>query len=112
MTRVATWMMVLGACAPAAAPTRPLDAADYEGRPLVNPRLDDGRIVYRAFGDHHPECFAFVAEDSPDTETVACPDGALHRLERCPAGRLHRGSDGCVCAPIEGEPTRVTCPEE
>jgi hypothetical protein len=108
--RRAAWLLILGACAPAP-PSTPVSAADYEGRPLVNPRLEDGRIVYRAFGDHHPECFAFVG-DSRDTETVACPDGALHRLEGCPAGRLHRASEGCICAPIEGEPARVVCPDD
>ena len=97
----------LTACTPAAPPEAP---SAYEGKPVLNPKLSDGRLVYRSFGDHHPECFAFASDDSRDTETVACPDGALRDLESCPAGRLHLGEGECICVPLDGEPTRAACP--
>ena len=109
MTRALLAFALVCACSPAP-PAASVAASDYEGLPLVNPRLDDGRVVYRAYGDHHPECFAFVTDESRDTETVPCPDGAVHALEPCPAGRLHRGPEGCICAPIEGDASHVDCP--
>lgn len=109
--RVLAVALALGAaCAAPAAPNLP---EGYATAPVLNPRLADGRTVYRAFGDHHPECFVFVDEaktPDSDTETVPCPQGAVHELASCPAGRLHRASDGCVCVPIEGEPEAVRCP--
>lgn len=115
-SRIGRWwgplaaLVILGCATTAAGP--PVAPSEVEGLPFVNPTLPDGRVVFRAFGDHHPECFAFVAEDEDrETETVACPAGAVHRLERCPAGRLHRGPEGCICVPIEGDAERVPCPD-
>jgi hypothetical protein len=100
-------MLLVVACAPAA-PSVSADAG--KGAPL-NPTLADGRLVYRAFDAHHPECFAFVGR-SRDTETVECPQGALETLARCPGGRLFESRDGngCICVLEDGSAERTDCP--
>ncbi|MEM9695286.1 MAG: hypothetical protein AAGA56_22275 [Myxococcota bacterium] len=104
-------LLGLFACSPSAAP---LDPAAVEGQPPLNPTLDDGRLVYRSFGDHHPTCFAFLPE-SRDTEDVPCPPGAIEQLARCPAGKLiaKKIGTGCGCVPEDDSaPTSIPCPAE
>ena len=93
-----------GAAAPSAVQT--------QGPPL-NPKLADGRVVYRTFDDHHPECFAFVGA-TRDTETVECPAGALDVLASCPGGRLYksRGTTDCVCVLEDGSSETARCPAQ
>lgn len=98
-------------CAPSAAP---LSASAFDADAPLNPTLDDGRLIYRGYDDHHPTCFAFVSGDAGDTEELDCPAEALAILDACPSGRLflRTDADGCVCDPIGDEPaTPTACPE-
>ena len=111
MERLAiTWLLASSAeaCAPAAAP---VSADARKDGPPLNPKLPDGRVVYRTFEDHHPECFAFVGA-TRQTETVDCPPGALEKLASCPGGKLFEARDGqgCICVLEDGSAERVRCP--
>lgn len=101
-------------CGPTAPP---LTADDYDASAPLNPRLDDGRLLYRGYDDHHPTCFVFVEEGGEQTEELECPTGALVILEPCPSGEIFRRRDpspegaDCVCDPIGDDPPRaVACP--
>jgi hypothetical protein len=110
--RNARWLLLaFAACgAPGGAA---VDATPYaDARPL-NPRLDDGRLLFLEYGDHHPTCFAFTGPEGGPTEEVGCASTAHAVLESCPAGKLfkHASEAGCVCLPLGDEPAQaVSCP--
>jgi hypothetical protein len=110
IARVAALALVTTGCAPS---TPPVTADDYDVNAPLNPRLDDGRLLYRGYDDHHPTCFAFVEEGSDATEEHECPPQHLDLLAACPSGELfaHRSGADCVCDPIGEDPAeRVACP--
>lgn len=99
-------------CAPTAA--APLSPGAFDADAPLNPRLEDGRLIFRGYDDHHPTCFVFVSGAAGDTEELECPAEALSILEACPSGELfaHGAGAGCVCDPIGDEPPLLTdCPE-
>jgi hypothetical protein len=114
MLRLIGLAALLASCAPSEAP---VSAAEYDADAPLNPKLSDGRLLFRGFDDHHPSCFVLEssgeAASSGDTETVECPAAALEVLADCPGGTLFAGKGGgqCVCVPLADEPaSRVACP--
>jgi len=102
-------LFFLIACGPTET-TAAVDPSAWEGQTPVNPS-QDGRLVYRSFGDHHPDCFVFVAEEGSETETIDCPNGAIEQLSLCPAGKLYvPAGKPCICVPLDGEASEVDCP--
>lgn len=101
-------LVCLAGCGPTeTAP--PVDPSAWAGLTPVNPSRD-GQLVYRSYGEHHPDCFVFVGEEGGETETIACPDGAIDELESCPAGKLYAPvGKPCICVPLDGEPAEVSC---
>jgi hypothetical protein len=90
-----------------------VDPAEYKDAEVLNPRLDDGRIVHLGYDRHHPECFVFAGGGAErKAEEIECPEPAL-RLKECPGGVVHRSrtQPGCVCVDTAGEePRRIECP--
>ena len=104
------------ACGGGASSGPPVDPAEIKDAEVLNPRLDDGRVVHLGYDTHHPECFV-LAEGTDEggkqkTEELECPPGE-QRLKDCPGGVIYRSKTrpDCICVAIGGEdPRRIDCP--
>ncbi|MEQ9325419.1 MAG: hypothetical protein RIF41_40005 [Polyangiaceae bacterium] len=116
--RASLFVLAAGAATHCAPSAPALSADTFDTDAPLNPRLSDGRLIYRGYDDHHPTCFAFVGDAATPGEgttlELECPAEALAILEACPSGKLyaHNAGRGCVCDPIgDDPPTPTDCPE-